>query len=152
MGMGIFDVAAVFWIFVAIAAVAGIAGDVIKRRHSLEPLRLAIERGQQLDPRIVEKLLRRSDDADRVAPAHVQIGGIITAASGVGVALLAFFIAQVKPQALYPIMGAGVVAICVGVGLREHRQRSANVSTWTRRWVCWPPPCVCVSCWRTRKA
>ena len=115
--MGIFDVAVVFWIFVAIAAVAGIAGDVIKRRQSLEPLRLAIERGQQLDPRVLDKLLAGTERAERIDPTHLQIGGIITAASGVGVALLSWFIAQVKPQAFYPIMGAGVVAICVGVGL-----------------------------------
>ena len=117
MHMGVFDVAVVFWIFVAIAAVAGIVGDVVKRRNSLEPLRLAIERGQQLDPKVVEKLLARSEVEERVQPAHLQIGGIITAASGVGVTILSWFIAQVSPQALYPVMGVGLVAISVGIGL-----------------------------------
>jgi len=115
--LGVFDVAVAFWVFVAIAAVAGIAGDVIKRRHALEPLRLAIERGQQLDPRVVEKLLARTEAAERIDPTHLQIGGIITVASGVGVMLLSWFVAQAMPKAFYPIMGAGIVAICVGIGL-----------------------------------
>lgn len=135
--MGPFDVAVAFWVFVAVAAVAGIAGDVLKRRHSLEPLRLAIERGQHLDPKVVEVLLARSErDDGEIDPAHLQIAGIITAASGIGVMLLAWFIAQVMAQALYPILGAGIVAICVGGGLllsarvleRRRRERDASAS------------------------
>ena len=58
---GPFAVAIAFWVFVAIATVAGIVGDYKKRQLSLEPLRAAIEKGQQLDPAVVERLM---------APAH----------------------------------------------------------------------------------
>jgi hypothetical protein len=117
-GMGPYDVAVAFWVFVAVAAVAGIVGDVMKRRSSLEPLRQAIQRGQDLDPKVVEALLARSEPAEgKIDPAPLQIGGIITTAAGIGVTLFSWFIAQVMAQALYPVMGAGIVAVCVGIGL-----------------------------------
>jgi len=115
--MGATAIAIAFWIFIAIAAVAGIIGDYMKRKAVLEPLRLAIEKGQQLDPALVEKLLAREQRDDSVNPEHLQIGGIITVAAGTGLALLSLFIGQIAPGALYPILGAGVAAICVGAGL-----------------------------------
>ncbi len=115
--MGAYLVGVAFWVFVAVAAVAGIVGEYQKRRLALEPLRLAIERGQQLDPAIVAQLMEVDKRRDEVKPASLQIGGVMTIAGGVGLALLSFFIAQKNPQALYPIMGAGVLAVCVGIGL-----------------------------------
>jgi hypothetical protein len=108
-----------FWAFLAISAVAGIVADYKKRRLELEPLRAAIERGQQLDPALVERLMmrERSDKGSELEPVHFRIGGIVTTAAGIGVALLSFFISQVAPPAFYPILGAGIVAVCVGTSL-----------------------------------
>ena len=44
-----------FWIFLSVSAVAGIVADYKKRYLQLEPLRIAIERGQQLDPSVIER-------------------------------------------------------------------------------------------------
>ena len=33
------------------------------------------------------------------------------------VVVLAFFVSQVAPIALYPILGAGILTICIGAGL-----------------------------------
>lgn len=106
-----------FWVFVTIAAVAGIVSDYKRRKAAIEPLRLAIERGQALDPELVERLLGRDRQGEPLDPELLQIGGIITTAAGTGVALLAIFLARVFPQWLLPIVGAGVLVICVGVGL-----------------------------------
>jgi hypothetical protein len=113
---GPFAVAIVFWIFVMVCAVAGIVADYKKRRAALEPLRAAIERGQQLDPALVERLMAPERD-DGINPLHLQIGGIITLSAGVGVVLLAFFLNPVAPVAFYPVVGGGVVVVCVGAGL-----------------------------------
>jgi len=115
--MGATAIAIAFWTFVAISAVARIVADYKKRKAMLEPLRLAIERGQQLDPALVEKLLAREQRDDSVNPEHLQIGGIITVAAGIGLALLSVFMGRIAPPALYPILGAGVAAVCVGAGL-----------------------------------
>jgi uncharacterized protein DUF6249 len=114
--MGPFAVAIAFWAFVAIAAVAGIVADYKKREAALAPLRLAIERGQQLDAALVERLMTPDRDAG-INPLYLRIGGIITLAAGVGLLILAFFLSQVTHDVLYPILGAGSVVVCVGLGL-----------------------------------
>jgi hypothetical protein len=114
---GPFSVAIAFWVFVTVCAVAGIVADYKKRQLALEPLRLAIERGQQLDPQLVERLMASEKGDDGLNPMWFRIGGIITCAAGIGVGVLAFFLAQLAPVALYPVLGGGVVAVIVGLGL-----------------------------------
>jgi hypothetical protein len=114
--LGPYLVGVAFWIFIGAVAVAGMITDYKRRRGGIEVLRLAIEKGQQLDPLLVEKLTAQSR-GEPVRPVDLKLGGIITVASGFGICLLSFFISRVGPNALYPILGAGVLVICVGVGL-----------------------------------
>jgi len=113
---GPFAVAIAFWIFVTVAAVAGIVSDYKKRQLALEPLRLAIERGQQLDPALVDRLMAPERDAG-LNPLYLRVGGIICLAAGVGVVILAFLLNQVAPASFYPLLGGGAVTLCVGGGL-----------------------------------
>ncbi len=110
-----------FWMFITIVSVAGILYDYRKKRLAVDTLRLAIERGAQIDPALLDRLLahQRSADAqeEAVDPRHLRVGGIITVAIGIGLLPLALFVAQVQDRARFPIMGAGVLAICVGIGL-----------------------------------
>lgn len=114
--MGPFAVAIAFWAFVAIAAVAGIVADYKKRQAALAPLHAAIERGQQLDPALVERLMTPERDRG-IEPVYLRIGGIITACLGVGVVILAFLLTQVAPVALYPVLGGGALLLSLGAGL-----------------------------------
>jgi hypothetical protein len=111
-----FAVAIAFWVFVAIASVSGIVSDYKKRKLALEPLRLAIEKGQQLDPAVVERLMAPAQEPG-MSPIGLRVGGIITIAAGVGAAILAFFLDHLAREAFYPVMGAALVAVCVGAGL-----------------------------------
>jgi hypothetical protein len=113
---GPFAVAISVFVFLAIASVAGVIGDYKKRRIALEPLRAAIERGQQIDPAVIERLMA-PEERNGPDPLALQVGGIITIASGVGVAALGYFLAHVSPIALYPLLGIGLVIVCVGIGL-----------------------------------
>jgi hypothetical protein len=110
-----------FFLFILAVCIAGIVFDYRKRKLQVEALRIAAEHGERLDPALMERLVAQHPDHPRndprLAPHYVQIGGIITTAAGVGVGLFAFFIGKVAPIALYPILGAGVVVICVGLGL-----------------------------------
>src|ERR1700722_141627 len=116
-GASIAAVAIVFWIFIAVVSVAGMIQDYRKRQLALEPLRIAIEHGQQLSPEIIAKLLGREKRHKELDPNLLKVGGIITCASGIGVALLSIFIALVFPPYHWIALGAGIVAVCVGVGL-----------------------------------
>jgi hypothetical protein len=116
-GPGIAIVAVAFWIFVAVVAVAGMVQDYRKRKLALEPLRIAIEHGQQLNPEIISRLLGQEEHQEKLDPRLLQVGGIITCASGLGAALLSIFVGLVFPPYHWLVLGVGVVAVCVGVGL-----------------------------------
>lgn len=109
-------VAIVFWLFVGAVAMTGIIVDYKKRQASLAPLRAAIERGQQLDPVLIERLIG-PEGSSEINPLYLTIAGYIVISAGVGVGILAFFLAQVAAVALYPVLGGGIVALCLGVGL-----------------------------------
>ena len=115
--MGPYLVGAAFWIFIGAAAVAGIITDYKRRRAGVDVLRMAVEKGLQLDPALIEKLTSSGHHDGEVEPVSVKLGGIICVASGVGICLLAFFVSQVRPIAFFPILGGGVLVICVGIGL-----------------------------------
>ena len=106
-----------FWLFVGACAVTAIITEYKKRRMGVELLRAAIEKGQPLDPGLIERVFAREEREHRIQPLHLKIGGIITAAAGFGVVVLAFFISHIAPIALYPILGAGILTICIGIGL-----------------------------------
>jgi hypothetical protein len=116
-GIGFAAVAVGFWGFLAASAVAGIVADYKKRRLEIEPLLAAIERGQQLDPAIVERLMARERKESEPEPVYFHIGGIVTVAAGIGVGMLSFLVDRFAPQGFYPVLGAAVVATCVGIGL-----------------------------------
>jgi hypothetical protein len=115
---GPFAVGIAMFAFLAIAAVAGIVADYKKRQIALEPLRAAIERGQPLDPALVERLMApEREEREKLSPLHLKVGGIIIIAAGIGVAILAYFLSLVEAAALYPVLGGGLVAVCFGAGL-----------------------------------
>ena len=126
MGFGAYLVGVAFWVFVGAVAVAQIMADHQKRRMNVDLLRTIIEKGQAIDPALVAKLMSPDAVEERTDPQDVRLGGIITTAAGVGVALLAYFIAQIAPIAFYPILGGGVVTICIGVGLLIGAKAMAN--------------------------
>jgi hypothetical protein len=118
MGLGAYLVGVAFWVFVGAVAVAQIMADHQKRRMNVDLLRAIIEKGQAIDPALVAKLMPSDAvEEEHTDPQLIKLGGIITTATGVGIAFLAYFIAQIAPMAFYPILGGGVVTICIGVGL-----------------------------------
>ena len=47
----------------------------------------------------------------------LKIAGLITLSVAPGLAVLSWFVSQVSPQALYPILGAAGLVACIGAGL-----------------------------------
>jgi hypothetical protein len=122
--MGPWLVGVAFWVFLAAAAVAGIVADYKKRKLDIEPLRAAIERGQQLDPVLIEKLMAREPRGQPLNPLDLRVGGIITISAAVGVGLVGLFSRWLGLAMLVgsvPLSGIaaaiGLLAFCVGIGL-----------------------------------
>jgi Domain of unknown function (DUF6249) len=116
--LGPFAVAIAVFVFCAIATVAGVVGDYKKRQAAMGPLRAAVERGQPIDPAVIERLMAPEPRGPGANPVNLRVAGIIVTAAGIGIAILAVFLSQLAGTAvLYPVMGCGAVAICVGLGL-----------------------------------
>src|ERR1700722_18306287 len=127
-GIGPYLVGVAFWIFVGAVAVAGIVADYKRRRGNIDVIRMAIDKGQQLDPALIEKLTSNEQRDQPMDPLQMKFAAIITIASGIGVCLLGLFLAGVSPLAFYPTFGVGLVTICVGIGLRIGGKMLAETS------------------------
>ncbi len=117
ISFGPYLLGAAFWMFIGAICVAGIIADYQKRRLNVELLRSLVEKGEVLDPAVVTKLISPDALQERTDPTDIKLGGIIVSAAGIGVFLMAFFIARIAPVALFPIMAGGILTICVGIGL-----------------------------------
>jgi len=108
-----------FWVYLGVISVAPSIEEYRKRQAALDLLRAAIERGQQLSPEVIDRLLERDKprESTGVDPRDLHIGGIITCASGIGLALMSLLLIAAIPRYWWFVLGTGVLAVCVGIGL-----------------------------------
>jgi hypothetical protein len=105
--------AVVFWIFVAVVVWAALWYAKSRNREKQKTIRLAIEKGVDLNPALIESL-----DKDRPAkPEDYYIGGFICTAAGIGLIPLGYFLKQIAVEAFYPLVGAGILVILVGLSM-----------------------------------
>ena len=102
-----------FWIFIASVVVAGIWYAHARNRETQKTIRLAIEKGVQLDAALLDKLVIRESGN----PEDYYIGGLICLACGLGLPVLGYFIGRIEPVAFFPIVGAGVLVGLIGISL-----------------------------------
>ncbi len=111
-------VGASFWMFVAICAVAASVRSMLSHHETQKTIRQAIEKGQTLDPAILERLLQAGRPPKGPPPRGVLLfAGIMMLAIGGGLALIGWFTSQTNPSQLYPGLGAGSLVGLLGVGL-----------------------------------
>lgn len=102
-----------FWIFIASVVVAGIWYAHARNRETQKTIRLAIEKGVQLDAALLDKLVIRESGN----PEDYYIGGLICLACGLGLPVLGYFIGRIEPVAFFPIVGAGFLVGLIGISL-----------------------------------
>ena len=100
--------AASFWLFIAIAVVAGVSSAAFRHRETQKTIRQAIENGQTLDPVTLERLLR-SNHPPPPSRKGVIAGGIMLLAVAGGLALIGWATAADQ-------LGEGVVIAGGGQG------------------------------------
>jgi hypothetical protein len=105
----------VFWLLVGAVVVSAIISDSRRRRDALDIVKLAIERGQPLDPALIEKLIGRGH-VPRLNSTSLMVSSIICLSAGIGGVIFAFCLGTYK--AIIPMCGLGIIVICIGIGLR----------------------------------
>lgn len=97
----------------ALAAVAVIAFATLRARlAALELIQRALDKGEKLDPTLVERLLGR-----RPEQRGLRMPGIMTIALGAGLALSGVLMADVDAAGLSTRLGNGAILVCLGIGL-----------------------------------
>jgi hypothetical protein len=102
-----------FWIFLAIIVVAAIWLAFARNRETQKTIRLAIEKGMQLDPALIDKLVTRKTGK----PEDYYIGGFVCIAVGIGLPVLGYFVRRIEPESFFPIVGAGILVGLIGISL-----------------------------------
>ena len=119
-----------FWVFVAVAVVAGIWRQIVFRREIHTTIRLAIEKGQTLDPALIEKLFKPpgspetvmgtlfGEPTGRPGTEGLLVGGGVILAAGIGLPVLGYFIRlSGNSGPFYPLIGAGILVSLIGIAL-----------------------------------
>ena len=104
----------VFWIFVMVAVVAGIAHDILTRREAQKTLRFAIEKEQRLDVEVVDRILGKGPRGKKTTNGFMIVGTLIIGLA-VGVSILGTFLSIQFGMPIYPVFGASALLICVGI-------------------------------------
>lgn len=109
-------VGVVFWVAIAAIVFINVWGKRSAERERQQTLRLAIERGQQVDPAMIEKIMA-GQERPKSSQHGLLIGGVVVSFAGVGMMLMGLILGQGDIEALRGLIGSGVLVGMVGVGL-----------------------------------
>ena len=116
IGLGVGLAALAFWGFVATCVFAGVWHEIRKRDTQHETVRRLIESGQPIDQELLEKLSLASDGGSSHPDRDFYITALWLLPVAPGLAIMAFFLGSITPDALAPILGAAALVACLGIG------------------------------------
>lgn len=112
-----------FIAFITITAAAGTIHGTIRMKYKLDLIRFAIEKGQPIDPALIDTLMRQGQEEEdppattKQTVMGLRIGAIMGAAAGAGLPLLGYFLTSALPQAFMLGLGIGAFLLCCAIGL-----------------------------------
>jgi len=116
MQMGGEIVGVVFWVAIFGIVAVQVWGRRTAERERQQTLRAAIERGQQLDPAMLEKILAGQTQS-RGSPYSLLIAGVVVLFAGAGLALLGVVVGADDADAFKGMVGSAGLISMVGLGL-----------------------------------
>ena len=105
-----------FWIFIATVIVAGVWFDAKKRETQQETLRRVVESGQQLDPELIDRMLKTGSETGR-PDRELKVGGVITLSVAPGLVIFGYFLSKLEEDLWDVMLGVGLLVGFVGLGL-----------------------------------
>ena len=121
--------AVAFWMFIAAVSVAGTISGFMSNRETQKTIRQALERGEDLDPRMLDRLLGREPDS----PSKRIFNGVVTLAVGLGIGVIGVFIGIDEGEPVWVIVGAGILVILIGAAILGYGLWSARQEQDDRR-------------------
>ena len=109
-------VGVVFWMAMAVIVFITVWGKRAAERERQLTLRAAIERGQQIDPAMIEKIMA-GQQKPKQSQFGLLIGGVVVSFAGVGLVLMGLILGAEDPEVLKGLLGSGVLVAMVGAGL-----------------------------------
>lgn len=108
-------VGVVFWGGLWAIAIVAILLPMFREREMQKTLRHAIEKGQTLDPAIVEALMAPQRPKPKLPIAkQFLVASAVLIGLGLGSMVMSWFVSQIAAIAFYPIMGGGIVLGIMG--------------------------------------
>ena len=111
-------VGVVFWVAIFGIVAVQAWGRRAAERERQQTLRSAIERGQQLDPAMLEQILAsQTRPQPRGSSYGLLIGGVVVLFAGAGLALLGLFEGAKDPEEFKGVVGSAALIGMIGLGL-----------------------------------
>ena len=105
-----------FWGFLAAEVVGGIWYDIRRKEAQQETIRRLFESGQQIDEKMIDKLMSQSSDkGDRLDRAF-KMTGVILLPVAVGLVILGMVLGMQFPDTKLPLLGVAGLVACIGLG------------------------------------
>jgi MFS family permease len=108
----------VFWAAIIVCILIVSLRKFFTERERQRTLRVALERGQPIDPELLQKIVARPERVK--SPEGLQGGGIIVIGLGVGLAVMGYFISLGEPSehnSRMGMLGVGLMMVCLGTGM-----------------------------------
>jgi MFS family permease len=108
----------IFWVAIVFIVMIAALRRYLTERERQQTIRAALERGQQIDPALLQNIVARPKPANSFE--GLQTGGIIMIALGIGLAVMGYCISLGDPSdhnARMPMLGVGLMVACMGTGM-----------------------------------
>ena len=106
-----------FWIFIGLVIVATTYQEMEEKKLRAKLLEAALEKGQALDPNVLEQLFPGESSGKPTDPRSVRIAAVVVASIGLGLGVLALALKQIHINALWICLGLSGLTLVVSGGM-----------------------------------
>ncbi|NKB33869.1 MAG: hypothetical protein GKR91_12290 [Pseudomonadales bacterium] len=105
-----------FWLFIAVAVAASYWDAIKKRETQHETIRRVIESGQTIDEEALDRLMGLGTGGSGRIDRDFKVTALWMLPIAPGLAVMAYFLSLLAPEALYPVLGAAALVATMAIG------------------------------------
>lgn len=105
-----------FWIFLSVVIAGALWSAATRRRSKHETIRALIDKGHGDDDDLINKILDSGGKKQPSLQFLFKIAGVIALASGLGLALMSFIVAEADPPSANGLLAVASFGACLGLG------------------------------------